>query len=125
MTTSILYAVAAFLGILVGIGLHSIIHKNVDHKKENSNPCDTCKHYSWDDCLCDERKSYDQLLAYNKVKGILSLSLMTYLDLNKPQGKMCLSNGECADIDRAFDWQDWDKIFRYIQKYNEKYGNKL
>ena len=54
---------------------------------------------------------------YNKIKGVLAIALMNFLDNNRPEGKMCLSNGECKNIDDAFDLGDWDMIFRYIEKY--------
>lgn len=54
---------------------------------------------------------------YNKVKRTLSLSFMNFLDNNRPDGKMCLSNGECFDIDKAFDEMDFAKLFRYVKKY--------
>ena len=54
---------------------------------------------------------------YNKIKGVLSLGFMHFLDENRHEGKMCLSNMECADIDKAFDEQDWPKLARYINKY--------
>jgi hypothetical protein len=57
---------------------------------------------------------------YNKIKRVLAMSLMDFLDINKPEGKMCLSNGECKNIDDAFDNGDWDMIFRYIEKYVKK-----
>jgi hypothetical protein len=57
---------------------------------------------------------------YNKVKGTLGIALMHYLDKNRPEGKMCLSNGECANIDKAFATGDWDMIFRYIEKYMKR-----
>lgn len=57
---------------------------------------------------------------YNKIKGVLAIALMDYLDNNRPEGKMCLSNGECKNIDDAFALGDWDMIFRYIEKYIKK-----
>lgn len=54
---------------------------------------------------------------YNKIKGILSIGFMKFLDDNRPENKMCLSNGECADIDKAFAAQDWAKLNRYAEKY--------
>ncbi len=55
--------------------------------------------------------------SYTRIKGYLGIALMHYLDNNCSEGKMCLSNMECADIDKAFDEQDWPKIERYIRKY--------
>lgn len=34
--------------------------------------------------------------------GSCAGSFMNYLDNHRPEGKMCLSNGECANIDKAF-----------------------
>ena len=42
---------------------------------------------------------------------------MNYLDENRPEGKMGLSNGECEDIDKAFMEYDWAKIMQYVEKY--------
>lgn len=54
---------------------------------------------------------------YNKVKKLLSLSFMHFLDANRPEDKMCLSNGECFDIEKAFDELNFAKLFRYMEKY--------
>lgn len=64
-----------------------------------------------------ENSETDQDEDYKKVSGWLSLSFMNYLDSNKKPNKMCLSNGECKDIDDAFKEQDWDKLARYLKKY--------
>ena len=47
----------------------------------------------------------------------LALSFMHFLDENRPAGKMCLSNGECADIEKAFEASDCVKIVKYVNKY--------
>ena len=57
--------------------------------------------------------------SYEKLKRILAKGFMDFLDENKKEGKMCLSNMECEDIDKAFNEQDWDKLNRYIVKYYE------
>ena len=57
---------------------------------------------------------------YDKIKGVLAIALMSFLDNNRPEDKMCLSNGECANIDSAFELGDWDMMFRYIKKYIKK-----
>lgn len=44
-------------------------------------------------------------------------SFIDFLDKNRREGKMCLSNGECEDIEKAFREQDWEKLGRYIRKY--------
>ena len=54
---------------------------------------------------------------YDKIKKVLALDFMHFLDKNRPEGKMCLSNGECADIEKAFNEQDWSKLARYLDKY--------
>lgn len=55
--------------------------------------------------------------TYQAVKHDLAIKFINYLDNNKPEGKMCLSNGECEDIDKAFKENDWAKIIRYAKKY--------
>lgn len=54
---------------------------------------------------------------YENIKGLLSVAFMHYLDKNRIFGKMCLSSGECTDIDKAFGAQDWPKLKRYAEKY--------
>lgn len=54
---------------------------------------------------------------YELIKGLLSTAFMHYLDKNRKFGKMCLSNAECADIEKGFDTQDWPKLSRYAEKY--------
>lgn len=55
--------------------------------------------------------------SYDKIKKVLALGFMNFLDENKPNDKMCLSNGECADIEKAFNEKDWPKLARYLDKY--------
>ena len=58
-------------------------------------------------------------------KGVLSrcaLSFIDYLDAHSYEGKMCVSNGECEDIDYAFHNAMWDRLHRYYCKYIEKQG---
>lgn len=47
----------------------------------------------------------------------MSIGFMLYLDEHRPDGKMCLSNAECNEIETAFKNQSWDTILRYIEKY--------
>lgn len=54
---------------------------------------------------------------YQSAKHDLAIRFMNYLDKNRPEGKMGLSNGECEDIDKAFKENDWAKIMRYVEKY--------
>ena len=56
-------------------------------------------------------------MEYEQIKGLLSIAFMHYLDAKRKPGKMCLSNGECADIEKAFAAQDWAKLNRYAEKY--------
>lgn len=56
-------------------------------------------------------------------KGVLSscaMSFIDYLDAHKNEGKMCVSNGECVDIENAFHNSMWDRLHRYYCKYIEK-----
>ena len=65
---------------------------------------------------------------YDKIKKVLALGFMNFLDENRPEGKMCLSNWECADIEKAFNEQDWPKLARYLDKYlflEEKSGKPM
>ena len=55
-------------------------------------------------------------------KGVLTrcaLSFIDYLDTHKYEGKMCVSNGECEDIENAFHNAMWDRLHRYYCKYIE------
>ena len=54
---------------------------------------------------------------YDKIKKLLSISFMQFLDRERSQDKMCLSNMECSDIDSAFAQGDWEKLFSYAVKY--------
>jgi len=54
---------------------------------------------------------------YQSAKRDLAIKFMNYLDENRPDGKMCLSNAESEDIDKAFKENDWAKIMRYADKY--------
>ena len=56
---------------------------------------------------------------YQAAKHVLAIKFMNYLDENRPNGKMGLSNGECEDIDKAFKENDWKKIIRYAEKYGK------
>ena len=60
-------------------------------------------------------------------KGVLTscaLSFIDYLDAHKYEGKMCVSNGECEDIENAFHNAMWDRLHRYYCKYIEKQGEQ-
>ena len=51
-------------------------------------------------------------------------SFIKYLDAHKYEGKMCVSNGECEDIENAFHNAMWDRLHRYYCKYIEKQGEQ-
>ena len=60
-------------------------------------------------------------------KGVLTScaeSFIKYLDAHKYEGKMCVSNGECEDIENAFHNAMWDRLHRYYCKYIEKQGKQ-
>lgn len=60
-------------------------------------------------------------------KGVLSscaLSFINYLDAHKYKGKMCVSNGECEDIENAFHNAMWDRLHRYYCKYIKTQGEQ-
>lgn len=57
---------------------------------------------------------------YQAARHDLAIKFMNYLDENRPEGKMSLSNGECEDIDKAFKENDWAKIMRYVEKYHSQ-----
>lgn len=87
------------------------------------------QHKSWIlECLADGEKKMpeyaeDFQAAYKWLKSLhfqsrdYAITFWTYLDEHRPEGKMCLSNGECADIEKAFIEHDWAKILRYAKKY--------
>lgn len=63
--------------------------------------------------------------SYEKIKKVLALGFMNFLDENNPNDKMCLSNGECADIEKAFNEKDWPKLARYLDKYTESEDERI
>lgn len=70
----------------------------------------------------DGDTSYDREIAWLKSlrpqpQQNMSIGFMIYLDEHRPDGKMCLSNAECNEIETAFKNQSWDTIIRYIEKY--------
>lgn len=44
------------------------------------------------------------------------VTLINYLDAHRPIGKMCLSNMECEDLERAFRFGYWRTVISYIKK---------
>lgn len=78
-----------------------------------------------------EKKSASVKLSeeeQNRVaKGVLSncaMSFINYLDAHTYEGKMCVSNGECEDIENAFHNAMWDRLHRYYCKFIEKQGER-
>ena len=63
--------------------------------------------------------------SYDKIKKTLAIAFMHDLDANRPEGKMCLSNGECADIEKAFNEQDWIRLAGYLDKYTESEDERI
>ena len=59
--------------------------------------------------------------GFQTARHAIALAFMNYLDENRPDGKMCLSNGECEDIDKAFKEGDWAKVMRYYEKYRSSW----
>lgn len=60
-------------------------------------------------------------------KGVLrscAFSFINYLDSHRYEGKMDVSNGECGDIENAFQNAMWDRLHRYYCKYIEKQGEQ-
>lgn len=87
------------------------IQKDIDWLKSLRPPQDRCKD-------CPHRG--DMFLLTQGVKSgkhELAIKFMNYLDENRPEDKMSLSNGECEDIVKAFEGNDWAKIIRYVDKY--------
>lgn len=66
-----------------------------------------------------------EMEEYNKIKKILALGFIHFLDENRPEGKMCLSNGECAEIEKAFNEQDWQKLTKCLDKYIESEEERI
>lgn len=62
-----------------------------------------------------EKESY--IDGFETARRNTASAFMQYLDENRVDGKMCLSNGECEDINKAFEVGDWAKIIRYVNKY--------
>lgn len=62
-------------------------------------------------------KSWDN--GYAAAEKAIAISLMHYLDDHRPENKMCLSNGECAQIENAVHDKDWELVIKYIKKYTK------
>lgn len=62
------------------------------------------------------RVSVDNVL-WNSLQDVLALGFIHFLNENRQDGKMCLSNAECQDIMDAFLNKKWERIKRYSDKY--------
>lgn len=62
----------------------------------------------------------DKSWGYEKIVKCLSIAFMDYLDKIRPLGKMCLSGGECEDIEKAFKDMNWLKLYRYLERYGKQ-----
>lgn len=104
------------------------LYKPAEWSEEDERIMDNCIEYIKASCLdaSDLYECIDWLKSlrpqphkeiYQAAKHDLAIKFMHYLDKNRPEGKMCLYNGECEDIDKAFKEGDWAKIIRYIKKY--------
>jgi len=76
-----------------------------------------------DDHEYTEYLEWLKIVETRKIKNIRdgalkdsALSFMNWLDENRFEGKMCLSNMECEDIEDVFLSHDWCRMFRYIKK---------
>lgn len=78
-------------------------------KQKEQNPAE------WSDA--ERKKLYCD--GYDSSRKNLALDFMHYIDENRPEGKMGLSNGECAALMNAFKVGDVETIVRYINKYQQ------
>lgn len=69
----------------------------------------------WNDA--ERKKLYSD--GYYSSRSNLALDFMHYLDEHRPEGKMCLSSGECEQLQKAFKTGDVETIVRYINKYQQ------
>lgn len=67
--------------------------------------------------LCYVRDEEFEKIAEQKQKECNPVNLMHYLDAQRKDGKMCLSNMECAQIEEFWKNGNWDGIIKYIRKY--------
>jgi hypothetical protein len=63
------------------------------------------------------RVSVDNVVLWNSLHDVLALGFIHFLNENRQDGKMCLSNAECQEIMDAFLNKKWEKIKRYSDKY--------
>ena len=85
----------------------------------------TLDEFDWEDIASVIEETAHHFAGWNEHKAqvdknlqrTLALGFMNYLDKNRQEGKMCLSNGECEDIMKAVSEGDWEKLKRYTEKY--------
>lgn len=77
----------------------------------------------------DEKQQFDKNDVLSKLteedisiiqKGGLkncAISFIHHLDNQRYDGKMCVSNGECEDIENAFLNSDWNTLHKYYNKF--------
>lgn len=92
----------------------------------------TLDDFDWEDIADTIEETAVHFAGWNEHKAqvdknlqrTLALGFMNYLDKNRQEGKMCLSNAECEDIMKAVSEGDWMKLERYTEKYVGGCGNK-
>lgn len=88
--------------------------------------CEDCYHVSKESVLAwlEKQQSFDKdKLAKGFLRSVAT-SIMNWLDANTSEGKMCLSNMECEDIENAVRNADWSKVYAYMRKKLEKQGEQ-
>lgn len=88
--------------------------------------CEDCYHVSKESVLAwlEKQQSFDKdKLAKGFLRSVAT-SIMNWLDANTSEGKMCLSNMECEDIENAVLNADWSKVYAYMRKKLEKQGEQ-
>lgn len=67
-----------------------------------------------------EQKPADEKIVYEVSRNIRkkwALNFINYLNSNRFEDKLNVSNAECKDIEEAFFSLDWEKIYKYYNKY--------
>ena len=65
----------------------------------------------------EEQQMTENLMAYNLLSPILFKAFVDYLDHNKREGVMCVSNWDCNEIEMAFAFKDWMELVKYVKKF--------
>lgn len=77
------------------------------------------KYFDYAPDLSDAERKQLYSDGFDTARKALAGTFMQYIDEHRPEGKMCLSNGECAQLDNAFKVGDVETIVRYIKKYQQ------